>query len=153
MPRSLLLAALLVGCSSTPPTASSPAQQRAVEARLADLLAAAAAPDASPETIAPFLIARTDDDARQWKVAVDPSRPGERAHAESVLGTLRGLMDGARGPSGGVEYETLEFVVEPESEGIWHVLRVEFKGGERPVEGFFAFLPLGGTYLLGDIER
>lgn len=146
----LFLALLLVGCSGAQSTVS--AQQRAVEARLADMLAAASAPDASAATLAPFLVSRGDDETRQWKVPADPSIPGERAYAEGVLADIQGLLAEVRQPDGSLGYEVIEFVVESESEGQWHVLIVEFETGDEQ-EAMFAFLPLGDTYYLGDIDR
>ncbi|MEO0558936.1 MAG: hypothetical protein AAF170_12210 [Bacteroidota bacterium] len=145
----ILSVALLAGCSSTPTIS---AQQLAVEARLADLLAAASAPEANAATVAPFLIARGDDPSREWKVPADLSIERERAYVERTLATLQGMLEEARQPDGGLAYEVIEFVVEPESEGVWHVLMVEFETPDR-LEAFFAFLPLGDTYYLGDIDR
>ena len=146
----ILLAALLAGCSGV--QSSVPAPQRAVEARLADLLATASAPNASTATLAPFLIARGEDKTREWKVPADLSIASERAYVESTLTDLQGLLTQVRQPDGSLEYEVIEFVVEPESEGQWHVLMVEFETGNE-MEAMFAFLPLGGTYYLGDIDR
>ena len=144
------LIVLLAGCSGSVSSVSS--SQLAVEARLADLLAAASAPDADAESLAPFLIARGSDPAREWKAAADLSIPGERAYVESTLEDLQGLLAQVRQPDGGLAYEVIEFVVEPESEGQWHVLMVEFETGDEQ-EALFAFLPLGGTFYLGDIDR
>ncbi|GAB5534079.1 MAG: hypothetical protein Rubg2KO_03280 [Rubricoccaceae bacterium] len=146
----ILFAALLAGCSSTASSVS--AQQQAVEARLADLLAAASAPEATASSIAPFLIARGSDPSRDWKVPADISIEREHAYVESALANLKQLLADVRQPDGGLAYEVIEFVVEAESEGEWHVLMVEFETGDAQ-EAMFAFLPLGETYYLGDIDR
>jgi len=146
----ILIVVLLAGCSGA--TSSVSAQQQAVEARLADLLAAASAPEASAATVAPFLVARGEDKTREWKVPADISIESERAYVESALANLKGLLSEVRQPDGSLAYEVIEFVVEAESEGQWHVLMVEFETGDEQ-EAMFAFLPLGETYYLGDIDR
>ena len=150
MRLALFFAVLLAGCGSV--SSQTSAAQRAVEARLADLLAAASAPDASAETIAPFIIARGDDKSREWKAPADLSDPSERRSVEGALADIRGLLSEVRQADGSLAYEVIEFVVESESEGQWHVLMVEFETGNEQ-EAMFAFLPLGGTYYLGDIDR
>ena len=72
---------------------------------------------------------------------------------EDAQTALEQLLSDVRRGDGGLEYEIEEFVVESESEGQWHVVQVEFETGVREVEALFAFLPLGGTYYLGEIER
>lgn len=150
--RAVVLAAvLLAGCAGS--GGSVTASQRAVETRLADLLAAAAATDASIETLATFMVARGDDPARRWKAPADLSDASERAFVEQAHDELVDLLALVQHPDGGFEYEVEEYVVESESEGQWHVLEVEFETDVRDVVAMFAFLPLGGTYYLGEIER
>ena len=150
--RSLLLFAVLITACSGPSASVTPAQQ-AVEARLAALLASASAPDAGPNTLAPFLVARGDDVARRWKAPADLNRPGEREYVEDVASGLNRFLLRARQPDGTLEYEIEAFTTESESEGIWHVLEVEFEGAEREVDALFAFLSVGGTYYLGEFEE
>ena len=147
----LLLAVLLTACSGTR-TPATPAQE-AVEARLSALLAAASAPDAGPDALAPFLVARGDDDARRWKAPADLTVASERAFVEDVHDTLSQFLRRARQPDGTLEYEIEAFTTESESEGMWHVLEVEFEGLEGEVEALFAFLPVAGDYYLGEFEK
>lgn len=146
----LLLPLLLVGCAGTRPSVS--AEQRAVETRLADLLAATAATDARNETLATFMVARGDDPIRRWKAPADLSDASERAFVEQTHDELVDLLAQVQHADGGFEYEVVEFVIEPESEGQWHVLEVSFETGAREVSAMFAFLPLGEAYYLGEIE-
>ena len=145
-----LLAVLLTACSG--PSASDAPAQRAVEARLAALLASASAPDAGPATLAPFLVARGDDDARRWKAPADLGQPSERVFVEDVAQRLSQFLQEARQPDGTLEYEIDAFTVESESEGVWHVLEVEFEGAESEIDALFAFLPIGDAYYLGEFE-
>lgn len=146
-----LVALLLAGCSGS--RSSVTQAQRDVEGRLADLLAAAAATDASIETLATFMVARGDDPARRWKAPADLSDASERAFVEQAHDDLVDLLAQVKGPEGGFEYEIEEFVVESESEGQWHAIEVEFETPSREVTAMFAFLPLNDTYYLGEIER
>ena len=146
----LLLAALLTACSG--PGASVTPAQEAVEDRLGALLASASAPGAGPDTLAPFLVARGDDVARRWKAPADLTQPSERVFVEDVASRLDRFLQRARRPDGTLEYEIEAFTTESESEGVWHVLEVEFEGADNEVDALFAFLPIGGTYYLGEFE-
>lgn len=117
-----------------------PEARAAVQAHL-DALLAAMRDGPTARSLAPYLVARGGDEAREWRVPADPVR--ERAWVENVLRELARLPLGAG-------YRIDEFVVEPESEGTWHVLRVEFDDPER-TEAEFAFLPIGEGFLLGDL--
>ena len=147
----LLLAVLLTACSG--PVASVTPAQEAVEARLAALLASASAPDAGAATLAPFIVARGDDEARRWKAPADLSHPSERVYVEDVVDRLSQFLRRVRQPDGTLEYEIEAFTAESESEGVWHVLEVGFDAPDSEIDALFAFLPVGGAYYLGEFEK
>ncbi|MDX1418879.1 MAG: hypothetical protein R3181_02835 [Rubricoccaceae bacterium] len=111
-------------------------------AALDRLLDAAADPDTTPETFAPLLVKTDGPDA--WTASADASDPEDQALVGSTLARLRALLAETDG------YKAAGFDTDRESEGTWHVLTVQMAGAEGPV--YLAFLPVGGTFLLGDID-
>ncbi len=100
------------------------------------------------EPLAPFVVARGDDEEREWKAPADLSRPNERGfveHAHQIIGQLLFRSGG--------EYEIEGYESDGESEGEWHVLFVRFGTGEMEEHVWFGFLPIGEHLLLGDIDR
>ena len=57
-------------------------------------------------------------------------------------------MEASRG-----DYEIEGYESDEESEGEWHMLHVRFDTHEMEERRSFAFLPIGGTFLLGDIDH
>jgi len=129
------------GPEQTPPPPS-------VVQALDNLMALASTRETTIEQFAPFIIARGEDDNREWKEPADPSRPDERLFVESALASVRYLMEASRG-----DYEIEGYESEDESEGEWNVLHVRFDTHEMEERRSFAFLPIGETFLLGDIDR
>ena len=151
MPLRVLAAALLFSAGCAAPVAGPSGAQTRTEAALATLLAAAAAPDAELDAVAPLVVARGGDTDRRWRAPADLDRPVEAAAVQNALDELRGIL-AAVSADGAFGYTVEEFVVEPESEGAWHVLRVRFHDAAQ-TEIQAAFLPVGGAMLLGDIDR
>lgn len=144
LPLVLLLAA---GCAAV---SGAPSEQRRAEAAWADLLALAAAPEASPSQFAPLVVALGDDRARRYRTSADASVPSEAESLAGVARELRGLL--ARvSADGRFGYRTVAFRTETESEGTWRALTVRFDDppGTRVTA---AFLPVDGRLLLGDID-
>jgi len=67
----------------------------------------------------------------------------ERAELNSTCYRISTLMSGANG------YTVTSYETENESEGSWHVLKVNFESGK---EATFAFLEVDGQMGLGDID-
>jgi len=129
------------GPEETPPPAS-------VVQAFDDLMAVAGTTGTSVEMFAPSIVARGDDGDREWKVPADPSRPDERRFVEGAMESIHTLMEASRG-----DYEIEGYESEEESEGTWHVLSVRFDTHEMEERRSFAFLPIGGSFLLGDIDK
>ncbi len=128
------------GPEQTPPP---PSVVQALEA----LLVAASSDSTTVERFAQNIVARTDDPEREWNAPADPSRPNEREFVESALASIRILMEGSHG-----DFEIDGYEIEEESEGEWHVLHVRFDTHDIDVRRSFAFLPVGNSLLLGDID-
>ena len=115
---------------------------------LNDLLAVASTPGTTIEEFARFIVARGDEEDRRWRAAADAAREDELRFVESVLESIRFLMEASRG-----DYEIEGYESDEESEGEWHMLHVRFDTHEMEERRSFAFLPIGGTFLLGDIDN
>lgn len=111
------------------------------------LVTAASRDKKTVDAFAALVVARGDDEDREWKAPADPNRPDERRFVESALESIRTLMEASRG-----DFEIEGYESEEESEGTWHVLRVRFDTHEMEEHRSFAFLPIGGSFLLGDID-
>ena len=129
------------GPEAMPPPAS-------VVHALEQLVTAAARDTTTVDAFAAFVVARGDDENREWKALADPARGDERRFVESALESIRFLMEASRG-----DYEIEGYESEEESEGEWHVLHVRFDTNEMGDRRAFAFLPIGGSFLLGDINE
>ncbi len=110
------------------------------------LLDAARDESTTPETFAPLVVARGRDAERAWKAPADPSDEAERRYVAGLLESLRALLAVAEGHTV-VGYESLM-----DKEGWWHALRVTFEGPGEPPRLLFAFLPIGPSFLVGDVQ-
>ena len=151
MPLRVLAAALLFSAGCAAPVAGPSGAQARTEAALATLLAVAAAPDTELEAVAPLVVAYGGDADRRWRAPADLARPVEARAVQDALDELRRILS-AVSRDDGFGYTVEEFVVERESEGEWHALRVRFHDAAQ-TEILAAFLPIGGAMLLGDIDR
>lgn len=113
-----------------------------------DLMAVASTTGTTIEEFARFIVARGDDENHEWKALADPARGDERRFVESALESIRFLMEASRG-----DYEIEGYESEEESEGEWHVLHVRFDTNKMGDRRAFAFLPIGGSFLPGDINE
>ena len=103
-------------------------------------LLATAASDAPLADFAAHLVSTDGPDA--WQAPIDAEDPNRVRGIELLRAQLS-----ARASQ---PHEVVGFETERESEGEWHVLAVRFAGGGEPV--IYAFLPVGGAFLLGDID-
>jgi len=100
------------------------------------------------DAFAAFVVARGGDEEREWKAPADPGIPAERQFVESSISTIRQLLEASRN-----DYEIEGYESEEESEGEWNVLCVRFDTHEVEERRSFAFLPIGESFLLGDIDE
>lgn len=106
-----------------------------------------AAKEDSVESFAMHVVARSNDDSRDWKAAADPALPDELEFVDGALQRVRGFLEASRD-----DFEIVGYESEQESEGEWHVLHVRFDTHEVEENVSFAFLPVGESLLLGDID-
>lgn len=156
--RTLLLVLLVapLGCQTL--RYEAPDVQARVEARWADVLAAAQSPDVDGESFAQFVAWR--DGAGTWR---DTPRAEFRAEDEAardtyarvLLSALRDIARQTRQSDGRVVYTVDEYVTDGAQGVRWHVLRVSFDPGDggriREVEVGFIGTPRG--FELGRLER
>lgn len=99
------------------------------------------------ESFAELIVARGDDENRNWSTFADPHILKEAAFVERTLERIRLLLANSRG-----DFEIQGYVFDEESEGEWNVLHVRFDTHESEEVVSFGFLPVGNSFLLGDID-
>lgn len=95
---------------------------------------------------APYIIYQGSDIERAWKVFANYSNAEDKEGVDEVCTRINETVN--RDSS----YQIVKYFTEKESEGIWHVIVVNFrkKGVEKKVA--FAFLKIGERFGLGDID-
>jgi len=95
---------------------------------------------------AKYLVYRGDNKQRAWKVLMDYANPADKNVVEELLSKFK------RSIVRDCNHHFVKYFTEKESEGIWHVLVVEYekKSGARQVS--YAFLKIGNRFGLGDID-
>lgn len=119
------------------PAADTP--EAKVRATFQTVLEIAKAGDA--EKLAPYVVYRGPDAARNWKATCVWANEMEQRRVKGVLEEAKKLL-AAGEPAAGT------FSTKAEKEGVWHVIQTTF--GEK--KAVFAFLPIGTGYAIGDID-
>lgn len=155
--RTLLLLLLVapIGCQTL--RSEAPDVRRDVEARFADIVAAAHAPDTDAQTFSRMVAWR--DGAGTWR---DTPRPEARAEDEAardtraavLLSALRGVIRQTQQHGGRVVYTVDEYVTDGGDGARWHVLRASFDaGGDGPIrEVEVGFLGTPRGFSLGRLD-
>jgi hypothetical protein len=125
--------------ADVPPPAS-------VVAAFERVLAAAEDEATTVERFAPLVVARGEDPGRAGRAPADPAREDERRFVAGLLESLRSLL------AQRVSHEVVGFDLAYEAEGAWHVLQTRFSNGAEEEPVAFAFVPVGGAFLLGDVD-
>lgn len=96
---------------------------------------------------APLIAYRGDDQARRWKSTCNYQAEDEKQYVDKLCAKLQALQSGLE------KKQYLEFIREKESEGEWNVWVVQliYEDGNKE-ETAFAFLKIGDSYALGDID-
>jgi hypothetical protein len=137
--------------NSAPEQKKSPSQAGttspdAVKTRLGELFDLCKKGDA--ETAAAYFAYRNGPDkAREWKDTLRATDPTEKAAAAEGCRQIQSFLDPSQ------EHSFGSVRVEKESEGQWHIIEVTFKQGDRTKIVSFAFLPINGQFVLGDIDQ
>ena len=95
---------------------------------------------------ATYLVYTGDQENRRWKAPNNYNYVEDREYVDHTCERIRGEL-----PEG-TPYRIDRYFTETESEGTWHVLALSLdrSGPKRKI--YFAFLKLGGRFLLGDID-
>lgn len=96
---------------------------------------------------APYIVYRGDDKKRAWKTMSDYTNEYEKKGVDDVCERINRT---ANLDSNG--YKIIKYFTEKESEGIWHVLTVNYKKKGVEKTAAFAFLKIGNRFGLGDID-
>ena len=95
---------------------------------------------------APFIIYRGSDKKRAWKVFANYSNAEDKKGVDEVCTRINASVN--RDSS----YQIVKYFTEKESEGIWHVLMINYKKNGAERKAAFAFLKIGKRFGLGDID-
>ncbi|NUM32625.1 MAG: hypothetical protein HUU47_09935 [Bacteroidetes bacterium] len=95
---------------------------------------------------APYIIYRGDDKNRAWKDFANYNNEDEKTGVDNVCLKINGTINQD------TNYVITKYETGTESEGKWHILKVEYfkKGIKKQMA--FAFLFVKGRYGLGDID-
>lgn len=90
---------------------------------------------------------RGDDKDRRWSEPYNYEIPEEKLEIEKVAAKLEVILTGM------TDIDYTSFIMESESEGVWHVwlTKITYEDGSEE-EVAFAFLPVGDAFMLGDID-
>ena len=96
---------------------------------------------------ASLLAYRGKDKSRAWKSACKYKNEEEKAYVNKVCAKIQVILEGLK------SHTYTEFIQEKEREGTWNVwvLDLKYEDGNEAQKAF-AFLKIGGKYLLGDID-
>lgn len=93
-----------------------------------------------------YIVYRGDDKKRAWKVFANYSNAEEKKGVDEICTRINGSVN--RDSS----YTISRYFTEKESEGTWHVLMVNYRRNGIEKKAAFAFLKIGNSFGLGDID-
>jgi hypothetical protein len=95
---------------------------------------------------APYILYQGNDDKRAYKSFADYSKPEDKKGVDEVCVRINESVnrDG--------NFRIVKYITEKESEGVWHILVVDYKKNNAGKKASFAFLKIGGRFGLGDID-
>ena len=95
---------------------------------------------------APYIIYQGSDKKREWKAFANYSNAQEKKGVDAVCTRINESVN--RDSS----YKIVKYFTKKESEGIWHVLMINYKKNGAERKAAFAFLKIGKRFGLGDID-
>jgi hypothetical protein len=99
------------------------------------------------ERLAPYILCMSYDENRNKKMASDYNIPYDRRMTDQLGGMIKKWLDNYD------SYKIGTYMTQTKDNGeSWHALNVVFSRGEKKEKVIFAFLKLGDSYLLGDID-
>lgn len=95
---------------------------------------------------APYIVYRGDDKKRAWKSFANYSDVTEKKGVDEICTRINETVNRD------ANYTIAQYRTEKESEGIWHLLMVNYVNNGKAGNLVFAFLKIGGKFGLGDID-
>ena len=90
-----------------------------------------------------LIVYRGEDRERKWKVVCNYEMEEEKKLVDQACRRVIGRLEK------GNSFRITEYISERESEGVWHVLKVE----HQEKQTYFAFLKIDGKMALGDMDN
>lgn len=99
------------------------------------------------DRLAPYLLYCCEDKTRKGKEAFDYNKVADRRQVDQMGNTIKDWLDSFD------SYTVKKYMTQTKKDGtIWYALAVEFKNKNASEEKIFAFLKIGDSFLLGDID-
>jgi hypothetical protein len=95
---------------------------------------------------AAYVIYRGGDVKRKWKDFIDVKNKREMTEVESICFRMRNSV--AKDPS----YKITGYKTDEESEGVWHIVYVDYTQDGVAKKAIFAFLKINNRFGIGDID-
>lgn len=95
---------------------------------------------------APYIIYRGDDKQRAWKDFANYNNPKEKKGLDEVCYRINKTINQDS------SYHIEKYFTEKQSEGVWHVLMINYKRKGVDKKLAFAFLKVKNRFGLGDID-
>lgn len=95
---------------------------------------------------APYIVYRGSDKKRNWKAMADYKNAEEKKGVDETCSRINSTVNRDN------NYHIIRYFTEKESEGLWHILVVTYKKKNVEKKALFAFLKIGGSFGLGDID-
>ena len=95
---------------------------------------------------APYIVYQGDDKTRKWKSVADYSKVDEKKQVDNICTEINQSVNQD------TAYRITGFETNKESEGVWNIIHVSYKKKDKTRNISFAFLKIGDTYGLGDID-
>lgn len=95
---------------------------------------------------APYIIYRGSDKKRAWKDFSNYNNTEEKKAVDAVCTRINESVNRDS------VYKIVKYITEKESEGMWHILMVNYKKDGTEKKAAFAFLKIGNRFGLGDID-
>jgi len=99
------------------------------------------------DRLAPYIISMSKDDRKRKKMAADYNIPYERRNIDVTGKIIKKWLDEFN------YYKIKSYSTQTKDNGeYWHALEVVFDSKEKTVTKIFAFIKIGDSFLLGDID-
>lgn len=99
------------------------------------------------DRLAPYLSYCCEDESRKGKEAFDYNKADDRRQVDEIGNKIKNWLESFD------SYSVKKYMTQAKKDGtVWYGLVIEFKNKNTNEEKVFAFLKIGGSFLLGDID-